>query len=82
MSPSADIISTLPDILLHHILSFIPAKEAAATIILSKRWKPLWFSQRILKLTISPILLILQFNWMFKTSALISPTHYSLLLFF
>jgi hypothetical protein len=50
MSPSADIISTLPDILLHHILSFIPAKEAAATIILSKRWKPLWFSQRILNL--------------------------------
>jgi hypothetical protein len=41
MSPWTDRISALQDDLLHRILSFLPTKEAAATIILSKRWKPL-----------------------------------------
>ncbi|WJX35638.1 Zinc finger FYVE domain-containing protein 26 [Trifolium repens] len=41
MSPWTDRINALQDELLHHILSFLPTKEAAATMILSKRWKPL-----------------------------------------
>ncbi|GAU18233.1 hypothetical protein TSUD_175740 [Trifolium subterraneum] len=42
--PTENRISTLPDPILHHILSFLPTKSAASTTILSKRWKPLWLS--------------------------------------
>ncbi|KAG7548846.1 F-box domain [Arabidopsis suecica] len=38
---SRDIISGLPDAMICHILSFLPAKEAASTTVLAKRWKPL-----------------------------------------
>ncbi|AES68010.2 F-box/LRR-repeat protein At3g26922 isoform X2 [Medicago truncatula] len=37
-----DIISNLTDCILIHVLSFLNAKEAAQTCILSKRWITLW----------------------------------------
>ncbi|XP_058775247.1 F-box protein At4g09920-like [Vicia villosa] len=39
-----DRISSLPDEVISHILSFLPTKFAATTSILSKRWHPLWLS--------------------------------------
>ncbi|KAL4554839.1 hypothetical protein LXL04_037445 [Taraxacum kok-saghyz] len=39
ISDLVDHISSLPDCILHHILSFMPTKEAVKTSILSRRWK-------------------------------------------
>ncbi|XP_058782133.1 putative FBD-associated F-box protein At5g56820 [Vicia villosa] len=46
--PTVDRISDLPESILFHILSFLPTKFAATTMILSKRWKPVWGSLLIL----------------------------------
>ena len=44
-----DRISKLPDHILHHILSFLPLKEAGCTSILSRRWIHVWLSMQGLK---------------------------------
>ncbi|XP_058736894.1 F-box/FBD/LRR-repeat protein At5g53840-like [Vicia villosa] len=44
----ADRISTLPEAIICHILSFLQTKQSAATSILSKRWKNIWLSVPVL----------------------------------
>ncbi|CAM0902715.1 unnamed protein product [Alopecurus aequalis] len=46
-----DRISTLPDGLLHHVLSFLPAHEAVPTCTLARRWRHLWESAPALRVT-------------------------------
>ncbi|KAK6139149.1 hypothetical protein DH2020_027107 [Rehmannia glutinosa] len=40
--PSIDRLSGLPDVILCHILSFLPTKLTVATSILARRWRFLW----------------------------------------
>ncbi|KAE8814784.1 F-box domain containing protein [Hordeum vulgare] len=51
---AADRLSALDDDLLEHILSFAPAKEAAASAALSRRWRPLWRCANALNLDSRP----------------------------
>ncbi|XP_010431588.1 PREDICTED: putative F-box/LRR-repeat protein At3g18150 [Camelina sativa] len=37
-----DLISSLPDVILQHILCFIPTKLAITTCLLSRRWRYVW----------------------------------------
>ncbi|KAK2370900.1 F-box/LRR-repeat protein [Trifolium repens] len=37
-----DMISDLPDFILHHILSFLPTKDAVKTSILATNWRYMW----------------------------------------
>jgi hypothetical protein len=39
-----DRLSSLPDALLHHVMSFLPMAEVVRTSILSARWRNLWAS--------------------------------------
>ncbi|WOG83057.1 hypothetical protein DCAR_0102231 [Daucus carota subsp. sativus] len=50
-SGGVDRISSLPDQLLHHILSFLETRLAVQTSALSKRWKLIWTTLPILNFT-------------------------------
>jgi hypothetical protein len=41
---TSDLLSALPDGVLHIILSFLPAWHAVQTCVLSRRWRDLWCS--------------------------------------
>uniref|UniRef100_A0ACD5UBS4 Uncharacterized protein n=1 Tax=Avena sativa TaxID=4498 RepID=A0ACD5UBS4_AVESA len=41
---NADRLSDLPDGLIHNIMSFLTAREAVQTCVLSRRWEDLWCS--------------------------------------
>ncbi|TVU16841.1 hypothetical protein EJB05_36997, partial [Eragrostis curvula] len=40
--PGRDLLSALPDEVLHHVLSFLLAQEAVRTCVLAQRWRHLW----------------------------------------
>lgn len=44
-----DRISELPDVLIQHILSFLPTKQVVQSTILSARWKHMWTTFPILR---------------------------------
>ncbi|CAL5010064.1 unnamed protein product [Urochloa decumbens] len=44
LDAAGDRISGLPDEVRHHVLSFLPARDAARTCVLSPRWRHLWAS--------------------------------------
>ncbi|TVU26323.1 hypothetical protein EJB05_28862, partial [Eragrostis curvula] len=47
----ADRLSALPDEVLHHVLSFLPAHEVLPTSRLARRWRDLWKSAPALRVT-------------------------------
>jgi hypothetical protein len=50
-SGGAQRMGALPDDLLHHVLSFLPAHEAVRTCLLARRWRHLWKSVAALRIT-------------------------------
>jgi hypothetical protein len=50
-SGRGDHIGALPDDLLHHVLSFLPAHIAVRTFVLARRWLHLWKSAPALRVT-------------------------------
>ncbi|KAM0844681.1 hypothetical protein ACQ4PT_056869 [Festuca glaucescens] len=44
MSGGGDLFGALPEELLHHVLSFLPSREAVKSSLLSRRWRHLWRS--------------------------------------
>ncbi|CAI9785154.1 unnamed protein product [Fraxinus pennsylvanica] len=44
---NVDGISELPDSICHHIMSFLPAKDARMTTFLARRWRSLWYSSPV-----------------------------------
>ncbi|KAL6658248.1 hypothetical protein ACP70R_003834 [Stipagrostis hirtigluma subsp. patula] len=51
MASGADRLSPLPDELLHHVLSFLPAHEVVSTSLIAHRWRDLWKSAPALRVT-------------------------------
>ncbi|KAK1646550.1 hypothetical protein QYE76_064355 [Lolium multiflorum] len=51
MASGGDIIGTLQDDLLQHILSFLPAQQAVRTCVLARRWRHLWKTATGLRIT-------------------------------
>ncbi|KAK3118513.1 hypothetical protein QOZ80_9BG0700610 [Eleusine coracana subsp. coracana] len=47
---NGDRLGTLPDDVLHHVLSFLPAQEAVRTCVLAHRWVHLWKSATSLQI--------------------------------
>ncbi|KAK2654456.1 hypothetical protein Ddye_014312 [Dipteronia dyeriana] len=45
-----DMISELPEPILHHILSFLPFKQVARTCVLSKKWEETWRTYPVFKI--------------------------------
>ncbi|KAL6658244.1 hypothetical protein ACP70R_003830 [Stipagrostis hirtigluma subsp. patula] len=46
-----DRISALPDALIHHVMSFLEAREAVRTCVLAWRWRHLWKSMPVVRIT-------------------------------
>ena len=44
-----DHMSNLPDGVLQHILSFLPAQDVVRTCVLAKRWRHMWKSTTVLR---------------------------------
>lgn len=47
-----DRISFLHESILHHIMTFMPARDVVRTSVLSPRWRPLWTSAPCLDINI------------------------------
>jgi hypothetical protein len=53
MASGADRISDLPEGVLHHILSLLPARDAVRTCVLAQSWRNRWRSAPAVRFTCS-----------------------------